>query len=600
MRLFSAILLLFSAITLAKTENTPYKPSQLFLVGGGLKSCSSMSKNQCLTPEKHQEIEVNNSKTHALFQLNHKTRAQVFALMDQEYSAEHAKQLKKLLNKAIKNASKTPVSKGEMVKFLKTFDNNQLINRLSDPEYFLLLDALEIAQIDKVTGERLQETVDLDRSKNSFTPQIYRDFVKRAQRLTHQQRPHILVVTASARDSFEAVDFYIQAFVQAGANTQWLPIDASLQPLISATANDRANLCDQLPTKRLAIQKSAYREAIYPDLVHQQRLACLEPQRLLEQVKQADGIFINGGDQSLTKQAFIKANGQDTEVMALIREKFDRGNFIIGGTSAGTAVMAGGQFNQHAMVMITSGQSDRAMFYGAHADVVPTEGCQKSNTCNDAPNDQLTYATSGGLGLFNLGILDTHFSERGRQGRLAVLAHTTQHQLAFGVDERTALVVTRLNQDKHELSVVGQSGVFIVENPLIANNTNANNTDTNNTPSRLTVKTHYIHQGDSLVVNDTGTLKFSLSKDKVVTEQTTGLLPEINNIFAGENYLKAAKLLCLSDQTELIGNVSYDNQRGKVIVTKTEHSVSVQGLYQLAKVEKHDCSYTHYQLTLSH
>ena len=345
-------------------------------------------------------------------------------------------------------------------------NNNNLINRLSDPEYFLLLDALEVAQKNNETGKRLTETVFLKHSKNIFTQQVYSDYVERAKRLSNNPQPKILVVTASARDSFEAVDFYLQAFEQAGAKSKWLPIDASLQALLATNSGNRALLCKQLPTKRLNIQKSAYRASVYPDLVAQQNHACMEPSVLIEQVKTADGIFINGGDQSLTKQAFIQANGEDSPLMAAIRDKFNAGNFIIGGTSAGTAVMAGGLFNNKQNVMITSGQSDRAIFYGAHANVVPTEGCQKANACDEVPNDQLTYASNGGLGLFNLGILDTHFSERGRQGRLAVLARQSDNRLAFGVDERTALVVKKISADSHQLSVVGQSGIYIVEDSL--------------------------------------------------------------------------------------------------------------------------------------
>lgn len=44
-------------------------------------------------------------------------------------------------------------------------------------------------------------------------------------------------------------------------------------------------------------------------------------------------------------------------------------------------------------------------------------------------------------GFFNYGLLDTHFSERGRQGRIVRLADHTQVPFAFGVDENTALLV---------------------------------------------------------------------------------------------------------------------------------------------------------------
>ena len=40
-----------------------------------------------------------------------------------------------------------------------------------------------------------------------------------------------------------------------------------------------------------------------------------------------------------------------------------------------------------------------------------------------------------GFGFFNYGIIDTHFSQRGRQGRITSLALETGVRFAFGVDE---------------------------------------------------------------------------------------------------------------------------------------------------------------------
>jgi len=59
----------------------------------------------------------------------------------------------------------------------------------------------------------------------------------------------------------------------------------------------------------------------------------------------------------------------------------------------------------------------------------------------------LTGYGPGGIGLFGHGLLDTHFANRGRHGRLIQLlvdsADVTRGAMrAFGVDENTALVVT--------------------------------------------------------------------------------------------------------------------------------------------------------------
>ena len=59
----------------------------------------------------------------------------------------------------------------------------------------------------------------------------------------------------------------------------------------------------------------------------------------------------------------------------------------------------------------------------------------------------LTGYGPGGIGLFGHGLLDTHFANRGRHGRLIQLlvdsSDVTRGAMrAFGVDENTALVVT--------------------------------------------------------------------------------------------------------------------------------------------------------------
>lgn len=57
------------------------------------------------------------------------------------------------------------------------------------------------------------------------------------------------------------------------------------------------------------------------------------------------------------------------------------------------------------------------------------------------------YKITGGLGIFTSGLLDTHFANRGRQGRLIQLlldsrGLTAGSTVAFGIDENTALIVT--------------------------------------------------------------------------------------------------------------------------------------------------------------
>jgi len=65
---------------------------------------------------------------------------------------------------------------------------------------------------------------------------------------------------------------------------------------------------------------------------------------------------------------------------------------------------------------------------------------------------------AGGLGLFDDGLIDTHFSANGRLGRAVRLAADTGHQRVFGLDPDTALEVTGT-----DLRVLGRHGVSVLD-----------------------------------------------------------------------------------------------------------------------------------------
>ena len=64
------------------------------------------------------------------------------------------------------------------------------------------------------------------------------------------------------------------------------------------------------------------------------------------------------------------------------------------------------------------------------------------------PNSVLVYDPTGGLQLFNGFVLDAHFSERGREGRIARVIQQTRNEPGTGVtkgiavDEDTARILT--------------------------------------------------------------------------------------------------------------------------------------------------------------
>ena len=164
---------------------------------------------------------------------------------------------------------------------------------------------------------------------------------------------------------------------------------------------------------------------------------------VVNQINGMTGFFFGGGDQSRLVTCFFLSNRQDSPALAAIKTKY-AGGAVVSGSSAGTAI-------QNAAPMVTGGESYNALRYGSYTSINP-----------NYPDD-LSYDSLGGFGLFKYGLIDTHFSERGRQGRIVRLASDTSKTMAYGVDENTALVVTDADTTSANMQVIGQNGVFIFD-----------------------------------------------------------------------------------------------------------------------------------------
>jgi cyanophycinase len=294
---------------------------------------------------------------------------------------------------------------------------------------------------------------------------VYQSFVDQANLRKPQSaaRAKILVVTASSRDPFEVADFYEGVFQQAGAEVEWLPLDRNYQ-VARALESLGQKGCAQLEQIR-GKNNSYYREHIYPKRAAKQQAFCEMPQRMLDALSQAQGIFFNGGDQSLTLASLLLPDGRVSPELSLIKQRMQSGDLIVGGTSAGTAVQAGGVAQARPVAMISNGDPSQVMSRGVFASEPPSERCLATQSCPlGVLGSDVTYRSQGGSGLFNSGLLDTHFSERERETRLIVLSAETKQSLGFGVDEATALLVGRGDDDETvTFKVVGENGVFITD-----------------------------------------------------------------------------------------------------------------------------------------
>ena len=138
-------------------------------------------------------------------------------------------------------------------------------------------------------------------------------------------------------------------------------------------------------------------------------------QSMVNEIKTFDVFFFKGGDQSRYYEYY-----KNTLLHTEVEEKFQQGG-VIGGTSAGAAIMAGISYTAEN----GSSYPDEAI-----ANVFNNDITLKNDFLNILPDV----------------ITDTHFTERGRQARLmSFMAHwylqNQEMPVGIGVDDRTALCI---------------------------------------------------------------------------------------------------------------------------------------------------------------
>lgn len=167
-------------------------------------------------------------------------------------------------------------------------------------------------------------------------------------------------------------------------------------------------------------------------------------EQVAAQVAASTGVFFGGGDQMryvrtlftclpADRDAFTHC--ADTPVMAAIRDVAARG--VVAGVSAGLTIQQGAD-------MVTGGESYEAWRDGATAGYLDDERA-------------LGYLPYGGFGFVDGVLLDSHFTTWGREGRAAVLAQATGHDVVLGVDETTGVVLDRRTRKGRVIGVNGAS-----------------------------------------------------------------------------------------------------------------------------------------------
>ena len=214
-----------------------------------------------------------------------------------------------------------------------------------------------------------------------------------------------------------------------------------------------ATVASHQPEGYFEAYQKAFADLGVTDLVElyvEERAETANPEKL-KLFDGAVGVFFSGGD-----QLRIASQIGDTPVEQKVRAIHERGG-LVAGTSAGASVMS--------ETMLVKGASSESHRIG---------------DLHMAP----------GLGLVPNVIIDQHFAERGRFGRLfGAVAHNPR-ELGIGIDEDTAIVV-----EGEALRVIGKGCVYVVDGAGVTRS-NIAEARADRALSMTDVRLHVLSQGD--------------------------------------------------------------------------------------------------------
>lgn len=376
---------------------------------------------------------------------------------------------------------------------------------ITAPQFQALLagvDGQVLAAASEVFAERLlpatrrRQMRSVDFMSNLESAAIYRAVVAAAAK-PGGRKPVIGLMTSSADNPYNDHDIYVSALRSAGAEVVWIPLEGGLRRALDAG-----------DCEHLVIDYSAYAEIgtgrhflhmdqVFPDLHALQRRACASAGATLNaDLERIDGLFLTGGNQARHLDALVGKAGPSAQLQ-ILRRRFAAGQLTVAGSSAGDAVQAGGLWRGRPVPMIAGGDSALALALGLQVAGAPSE---------ESKERRASYYPGGGLGMFRFGPLDSHFSERGREGRLVRLVAESGMDYGFGVDENTALVVGRADAGgRTAMGVVGAGGVWVVD----VRGARASGSK-DGAFGIKGARVHYLHAGDRMAIDSEGKLEVML------------------------------------------------------------------------------------------
>ncbi|MBK9284082.1 MAG: cyanophycinase [Sphingobacteriaceae bacterium] len=192
----------------------------------------------------------------------------------------------------------------------------------------------------------------------------------------------------------------------------------------------------------------------------------------IARIRNADTVMFTGGDQLRLTHIF-----GGTPFHQLLLEKYQNDNFLISGTSAGAAASSNN--------MIYQGKSSEALFKGE-------------------------VKITGGLGFINNVIIDTHFVQRGRTGRLLYACTTNPINIGIGLGEDAGLLIS----NGHVMEAIG-SGLIIIVDATHMKDTNVSDVEMGQPVSVENLIVHVMAIGDRYDLKERKMTIFHPKKENV-------------------------------------------------------------------------------------
>ena len=218
------------------------------------------------------------------------------------------------------------------------------------------------------------------------------------------------------------------------------------------------------------VKAFSYLGATNVDVLNIERREQAMDPAVLERIRVADVVMFTGGDQLRLTSILGGTPFQD-----IILDKYTNEDFIYAGTSAGAAAASNN--------MIYQGSSSEALLKGE-------------------------VKITSGLGLIDDVIIDTHFVQRGRIGRLFQAVVGNPKVLGIGLGEDTGLLITNGRQ----MEAIGSGLVILVDGREIKD-TNLTQVELGQPISINHLVTHVLSKNDTF---DLDTFKMTIKSSQYV------------------------------------------------------------------------------------